>query len=335
MAVEAVIFQQIVDMNWDQAIYTASPNNTINVAQFAAKGSGTNIGIALTPKGAGYISAQVPDGTTAGGNARAARSVDFQTVRSNANQVTSGDTSFIASAQNCIASGTRSVVIGGSGCSVTGTQSVVVGGSSSSCAGQGSVVFGNNNAISASAPFSLCGGTFATADGYCSLVFGIGAKSNSTTRDATAIGRGALAHLSGQFSIGCEGFGDGTNHFFHVGYFGKTTTNAEVELLLTDAKRFVLRAGTVVQGTLAITGVKSDGSAVARYMRRVAIKRVGATTSLVGALDTIGTDEAAGTSISITADDTNESLKVAATGVSGETWRWQAWFSGPEIVYGA
>jgi len=58
----------------------------------AAESAGTgeaNIGIALSPKGTGAITAQVPDGTTAGGNARGANSVDLQMSRVANTQVAS------------------------------------------------------------------------------------------------------------------------------------------------------------------------------------------------------------------------------------------------------
>ena len=85
---------------------------------------------------------------------------------------------------------------------------------------------------------------------------------------------------------------------------------------------------------MKVSGAKSDGSAVAAYERQLRIKRVGNTTSLVGTVNTIGTDEAAGTSLSITADDTNESAKIEPTGVLSETWRWEAVIEGGLYAYG-
>jgi hypothetical protein len=116
---------------------------------------------------------------------------------------------------------------------------------------------------------------------------------------------------------------------------GKTTTNAEVILSLDAAAKPILAAGRVWTGILHITGAKSDGSAVARYHRQVTISRVVNATSLVGSVITIGTDEAAGTSINITANETDEALSVGVTGVTSETWRWVAVFHGAELAIGA
>lgn len=85
-----------------------------------------------------------------------------------------------------------------------------------------------------------------------------------------------------------------------------------------------------------ISGIKSDGSAIANYVRRVVIKNVGGTTSLVGSVETIGTDieDNASTDVVITADDTNDALQISVTGITAETWRWVAVVEGLEIAYG-
>jgi hypothetical protein len=316
MNVEALIFQQIVDANFDQAIYTASPNNTINVVQIAAKGSGTNIGLALTPKGTGYISAQVPNGAASGGNARGSRSVDLQTTRAAAGNV---------------ASGANSVIGGGDSNTASAAESCVPGGRYNNATGLYSIACGQFSTASGTAAFAA--GSSVVASGTASAAFG-----NSTEASATGssvFGVSGLAFLPNMFAVGGTTFSGGAqNQLIDVIWLGKTTTNAEVELLVAGTNRAVLRSGTIWTGILQITGSKSDGLAVAEYFRQVAIKRVGNTTSLVGTVNTIGTDEAAGTSISVTADDTNESLKVAATGVTSETWRWQAIFRGGELTYG-
>lgn len=295
MATEAIIFQQIVDINWDQAIYTAIPNNSINVVQFAAKGSGANIGIALTPKGTGYLSAHVPNSAASGGSARGTYAVDWQTSRTSATQVASGAQSVLLGGDQNTASGDRSVV-GGSACTGSGTNSVAIG-LSNSATFTAAVAIGRSN--SSAAAHALSTGIFGTA-----YVAGMRAHGNGV-----ALGQ---AQEICQISV------------------ATTTTNSEVECLTVSSTRWVLRAGSVWSGTLYITGNKSDGTAFAAYERQVRIRRVVNTTSLVGTVNTIGTDEAAGTSISVTADDTNEALRVGVTGVSGETWTWTAVFHGLE-----
>jgi autotransporter adhesin len=150
-----------------------------------------------------------------------------------------------------------------------------------------------------------------------------------------ATGNGAVAHFSAMRAHGGANIAQGAAQEIAFALSGKTTTDSEVILFMrANSLRAVLRAGSVWTGIVHIAGSKSDGSAVARYHRQVTIKRVVNTTSLVGSVITLGTDEAAGTSIDITADDTNEALSVGVTGVSGETWRWVAVFHGAELVIG-
>jgi hypothetical protein len=300
MAVEAVIFQQIVDINWDQAIYTASPNNTINVAQFAAKGTGTNIAVALTPKGTGYISAQVPNSAASGGNARGANACDLQTIRTAASQVASG-------------------------------QGSVTAGYGNTASGQYSVSMGDRSIASGYAAMAF--GTAAVASGTGAVAFCLG---EATATASTALGFYSRAYRQGMFANSQQRFAaNGDNQFFIQPQYVTTTGNTPTELVVAASVRHVLTANTVNHVMVIVTGSKSDGSAVARYMRQVCIKRVGSTTTLVGTVDAIGVDVAAGTAIDITADDTNDSLKIEVTGIAGETWRWNSQVFGSELGIGS
>jgi hypothetical protein len=115
----------------------------------------------------------------------------------------------------------------------------------------------------------------------------------------------------------------------------KTTTNSAVEFFIDGSSvRLTVPSGKIMAMLINITGAKSDGSAVAHYLRQYCIKNVAGTTSEVYAPVTIGTDNAAGTSITISANDTNDALKIEATGVSSETWRWVASVDAVEVAYG-
>ena len=83
-----------------------------------------------------------------------------------------------------------------------------------------------------------------------------------------------------------------------------------------------------------ITGVRSTGAEVAHYVRQYSIKNVAGTTSEVYAPVTIGADNAAGTSIALSANDTNDALKIECTGVASQTWRWVASVDAVEVAYG-
>jgi len=116
--------------------------------------------------------------------------------------------------------------------------------------------------------------------------------------------------------------------------FCKTTTNAAVEMALDGGTTYLtVPSGKVLAMTINVCGIKSDGSAVAHYNRQYAVKNVGGTTSQVYAPVTIGTDNAAGTTLDVTANAAGY-VSIQPTGITSEIWRWTARVSAVEIAYG-
>jgi hypothetical protein len=290
----------------------------------------TNSDLVLSPKGAGaFILGPKPDGTATGGNKRGDGSVDLQLSRSAATMVASGANSTILGGINNVSSGQFSVCVGGSGNSSTtgaanftgsgtinissGAQSFVGAGRYNQATSQSAVVVGGGSGTI---------GNTASAD-QTAIVGGIGGLANRY---------GMQAHASGSFSA-TTGSGDAQRARFVLR--NKTTTNAAVELFLDgSATRLTIPSGKIFAFTINISGVKSDGTAVAHYLRQYALKNVAGTTTEVYAPVTIGTDNAAGTTIALSANDTNDALKVEVTGITSEIWRWVASVDAVEIAYG-
>ncbi|MFN5309859.1 MAG: hypothetical protein ACK5C0_10430 [Candidatus Kapaibacterium sp.] len=113
-----------------EARNTTAPNATVPVHQFAASGTGTDIDIALTPKGTGALTAQIADETAAGGDKRGLYAVDWQMQRTTQAQVASGDNSVISGGNANDARGEFSVVGGGNSNRNDGPASVIAGGNS-------------------------------------------------------------------------------------------------------------------------------------------------------------------------------------------------------------
>jgi hypothetical protein len=297
---------------------TASPNNTINHACIEATGGTTNVSVSIKPKGSGAFCVSAPDGTATGGNVRGANAVDLQRNRFAAADVASGSESFVGS---------------GIGNRATGTYSAVPGGSSNNVSGQSGCALNEQNVVSGRAALAVNGANTASANS--SQAAGTYALADRVGMDAFAGGRFAAT-------------GDGQIVRFCLG--GKTTSATPVTLRMTSiasgdgsgdytsgsAVRLTIPSGKVLSAMCRICGIKSDGSAVANYVRRVVIKNVGGTTSMVGSVETIGTDieDNASTDVTITADNTNDALDISVTGITAETWRWVAVVEGLEIAYG-
>jgi len=90
--------------------------------------------------------------------------------------------------------------------------------------------------------------------------------------------------------------------------------------------RINIAANTAWLFTVNVIAKTADSANVKIWTRRGLIANDGGSTT-ISALDTIGTDSVIGTlgaSIAITADDTNDALKVEATGVAATTIDWVA-----------
>lgn len=270
----------------------------------------TNSDLVLTPKGTGaFIIGPKPDGTATGGNARGGNAVDLQLgTKGTASQVASGAGSFLCGFQST-SSGNLSVCFGVQN-TASGAQSVCIGGNSSSAIGAQSIVAGGGqgsagNTASATSAATL-GGLRALADRYS-----------------------MHAHSAGQFAAS----GDAQRARFVMR--NKTTTNSAVELFLDGSStRLTIPSGKIFAFTINIAGVSSTGAAVAHYMRQYCLKNVAGTTSEVYAPITIGTDNAAGTSIALSASDASDALIVNVTGTASTIWRWVASVDAVEIAFG-
>jgi hypothetical protein len=268
----------------------------------------TNSALVLTPKGTGaLIAGPKPDANIAGGGARGPRAVDLQLERSLASQVASGSNSVIGGGKQNTASSTDTVVSGGFLNQATGGWANVSGGS--------------RNVASGTFAAAICGGTDNTVSAsYASILGG---------RNGVADRQGMQVHSGGSF----VSVGDAQRARFVL--WNKTTNTTSTELFLNGTStRLTIPSGKVLALTINICGISSTGAAVAHYMRQYALKNVAATTSEVYAPITIGTDNAAGTSLSLTFNDPADALVVSVTGTASTIWRWVASVDAVEIQFG-
>jgi hypothetical protein len=153
-------------------------------------------------------------------------------------------------------------------------------------------------------------------------------------RQATVDRYGMQAHANGSFGPNNTG-GSGQAQRARFVLRCKTTTNTAVEMALDGATTYLgIPSGKVIAMTINISGVKSDGTAVAHYVRQYAVKNVAGTSSQVYAPVTIGSDNAAGTVIALSVSDADDTLRILVTGIAAETWRWVASVDAVEILYG-
>ena len=318
---------------------TTLGGSAVNITTNATAGTVQRItAIVLTPNNVGaLIMGPKPDGAaTVGGNARGIRAVDLQVLRTNAIQVASGLESTVIGGNTNRASGDQSVVIGGVSNVASAGQTSVVGSFLSTASTAGAFIGGGFSNTASGGNAAVAGGQSCTASANHSGIIA-GFQTSATAINAFATGDNALAdRRSMHATTGGSFAAQGDSQRVRVVLRNKTTTNAAVELFIvvSNTTRLTIPSGKVMAMLVNITGTKSDGSAVAHYVRQYAIKNVGGTTSQVYAAATVGTDNAAGTSIALSANDTNDAVKIEATGITSETWRWVASVDAVEVAYG-
>ena len=197
--------------NWTEAFNSG----TQETSSFTATNAATNVNAALVPKGTGAIVAQIPDGTTVGGNARGSYAVDFQIIRTNANQVASGLACFIGSGVNNRNTGDTSAVVAGNTNINTATRGFVGSGFNNNNASTDGVIGGGNvnttsnqiyqtigggssNTISAGINNGIFSGTSHTVSANNGFIGG--GQSNIVSGSYGSISGGQNGTASGQYS---------------------------------------------------------------------------------------------------------------------------------------
>jgi hypothetical protein len=275
------------------------------------------------PSGAGAMFVGLAPSTTALGT----NAINSQTTRTAATRVASGTSAIVIG--DSTASNTEAVAIG-AGNTASGSASTAIGWTSSAT-GNNSTALGRATSASADSAVAIGRDVTASATSVC-----LGSFNTASANHAFAFGRRTLADRVGILAHAVERFAaDGDAQRIRAVMRCKTTTNSAVEMFLDGSSaRLTVPSGKVMAMLVNITGVKSDGSAVAHYVRQYAIKNVSATTSEVYAPITIGSDNTASTSIALSANDTNDALKIEVTGIASETWRWVASVDAVEVAYG-
>lgn len=280
---------------------------------------GTNESVVIGPSGTGYLSLLTPDGTTAGGNQRGNRAVDFNVALANAANVASGADSFACGA-DARASGAGSFAFGNSGASTiaSGAGAIAIGVSASS-SGIASVAIGGYPTAS--------GNYGATALGYSTTASGT---------SSTALGDRSSAYLTGQVAQASGRFASNGDAQMAGMVARRATADATASNLFLDGSsaRIVVPANS--SGVAMISVVARTNTATDQHMtwrRRVNWKRGVAVGTVSVDVETVGTDRGytggawgAGPAwtLAITADTTNGAIDIIGTGTVTTNIRWAA-----------
>jgi len=153
----------------------------------------------------------------------------------------------------------------------------------------------------------------ADENSYCSTLLGYGAKSSRY---------GEIVHAATAFSA------TGDAQVCHIISKNQTTDGAATELFTNGSdKRITIPANTNGTFSILIIGRQTNGSGEGgSYKVEGGIKNEGGTTALIGAgvTKTALAEDVAGWDVAVTADNTNDSIKIEVTGAVGDNVNWVA-----------
>lgn len=277
------------------------------------------------------FSLNIPDSTTANGDARGAGAVDLQTTRSNANQVAFGAQSFVAGANNA-ANGSQSMAVGyGNTASALGGVALGYSNTASSQAsvalGQGNSVtglagIGYNNSVSGSNAVGV--GLSCTASGPNSFVFGTSALDNGNEGqfafgfvENSIYGASTIQHRENVFSIASNGSAAVRLTAKQQGA-GSATVGAlpNYTFMMWQAEFIAIDTATSasIMYTFGPSVIFKGGNAASTVMG------TGNPAAVAG--PTVGSPPALGAAPTITADTTYGGFNVSVTPPSGNTTNW-------------
>lgn len=278
---------------------------TSRSASIEVSSTNSNVGIAIVPKGTGAFTLSIPDGATTGGNARGNNAIDLQSTRSIATQVASGRGSFAAGEANT-ASGLFSTAIG-SGNIASASSSFAVG-TTNTASGNNSAALNATNM--ASAAFSSAFGERSRSVLYAQSAFASGQfASNGDAQTSRLTARRAITGTAAA-ELTLDGAAPSATGRLILNLTG--ATNGRIWNAIVQLSAICQTAGGTVTAGEAFIGTYNLG-----------IKRIGATTSLVGTVQNMITAQAdtnmSSSVVTITADDAvnNESLKIEFTPPTG------------------
>ena len=336
-------------VNWTVQSYNTSPNNIVPVVSFQSIDSSADVDLNLGQKGAGAITAQIADNTSAGGNKRGNNAVDLQTQRNASTQVASGGFSVTLGQRNT-ASATAAVALGFA--NTSSGQSSFTAGNTNTASGNTATALGGSVTVSGNYAFGV--GFSHSISGVCSV--GIGQGNTTTGNNATAIGHANSVAAQEGIAIGYGGLVNSNTIGKQVYSSGYTTSQGEAQMGKT-----ILRCQTAgaVSGKLTSDGNivsannqialanqtaysiqghligKEVGTIVANcfYFEGLIVRTTNAaSTTLVTSFVSNISNTYGWTHPTLTADTVNGALTINVTGVTGKTINWVAYALTMEVV---
>jgi len=246
-------------VNFDESNYSYSSKTGV---QLKAANVATDVDLVLSPKGAGAVLVQQPDGNATGGNNRGAGAVDFQKSRSTADRVASGENAFIGGGSSNTASGSHSTVVGGFNNLASHYLATISGGSANTASSNFATVGGGNSNVASGFASCVNGGYFNNATANFSAASG-GVNNMASGKSSFVAGEGNTAQSWGETALGLYSTLAGGNPTVFVATDRILAIgNGISESARSDAFTVLKSGNVVIGGTITINGNGSSTSSV-------------------------------------------------------------------------
>jgi hypothetical protein len=228
--------------------------------------------------------------------------------------------SFVGGGRGNDATGQYSTIIVGLNNGASGLYAVTIGGQGNSTTGDYSSVLNGISNIATGNYSTIVSGEQNQADGIYSAIGGLYAKSTL---------HGQEAYSAGRFSV------DGDAQFCRLQMRNSTSGDTETELFLDGSSlRAVLPADSAWAFTVKILGkVDASGNTVHHRWEGTISNNAGTVAIQGTSTQTVVQEFNASCETSVTADDTNDSLKVTVTGIAATNMRWHAYIEYNQVIY--
>ena len=187
----------------------------------------------------------------------------------------------------------------------------------------------------ASGDYSFSAGSYTTASSLYAVAFGYGTTAGGA--ESLGMGRFGNARLESMFAQATGRFSSTGDAQATRTVVRRNTTNATPTELQIDGSgpRWTLDDEHTYACTVTVCGRQDSGANNFMAKKAVLIRRNAGTVALVGSVANLMTDINPGGwgGVTLTADDTNKSLKVQVTGLASTNIRWTALIEAVEVGY--
>lgn len=303
-------------------------SNEANEDNATIAGGQNNAALAYGAVGGGANNSANGSASTVGGGLGNLVDGSYSTVSGGSANKAQGQSAVVGGGEFNEAQANKSTVSGGNLNLATAEGATVGGGIENHANGAFSTIAGGNGNIIGSNDATISGGNTNEASGSAATVgggrFNLASANFGTISggvDAHASHYGEWAYAAGGFSVALTGEAQTSTYVMR----GTTTNNSSAVLGLGDASDdLTIASGRTVTFDIQIAARSAGGESAGYTFTGVIENQLGITSILGGVANPMTREDDTNWNVTVTADDSTDSLKITVLGGTGDSVRWVA-----------